>query len=87
MLILLNPILYFIFVLYYAWPLIMDGFMASNDLLRELTESLEALQQRRQENRLQHYRPYAKQAEFHRLGASRRERLLCAGNQQIREWS
>ena len=32
-------------------------------------------------NRLLHYAPYAKQREFHRLGASYRERLFKAGNQ------
>ncbi len=32
-------------------------------------------------NKIADYRPYAKQREFHRLGASMRERLLRAGNQ------
>ena len=32
-------------------------------------------------NRLRHYAPYAKQREFHRLGATYRERLFKAGNQ------
>jgi phage terminase large subunit-like protein len=32
------------------------------------------------ENRLAHYRPYLKQAEFHAAGLKHRERLLCAGN-------
>ncbi len=32
-------------------------------------------------NRLQAYRPYAKQREFHAAGASKRERLFMAGNQ------
>jgi phage terminase large subunit-like protein len=50
--------------------------------LRELAASLEVLNQRQLENRLAHYRPYAKQAEFHRLGATFRERLLTSGNQQ-----
>jgi len=36
---------------------------------------------RRNTNRLQHYRPYAKQREFHAVGASHRERLFMAGNQ------
>jgi hypothetical protein len=36
---------------------------------------------RRTENRLAHYRPYAKQREFHAAGAVARERLLMAGNQ------
>jgi phage terminase large subunit-like protein len=33
------------------------------------------------ENRLARYKPYPKQAEFHAAGATRRERLLMAGNQ------
>lgn len=32
-------------------------------------------------NRLKHYRPYAKQLEFHANGATHRERLFLAGNQ------
>lgn len=39
------------------------------------------LDRRRAENRLQDYRPYAKQALFHSLGATKRERLFRAGNQ------
>lgn len=33
------------------------------------------------ENQLELYKPYAKQAEFHALGAAKRERMLSAGNQ------
>src|SRR5262245_61963084 len=33
------------------------------------------------ENRLEGYRPYAKQAAFHSVGMNHRERLLMAGNQ------
>lgn len=33
-------------------------------------------------SKIEEYRPYAKQREFHRLGATKRERLLRAGNQQ-----
>jgi hypothetical protein len=33
------------------------------------------------ENRLNYYRPYAKQRDFHAAGAKHRERLLMAGNQ------
>jgi len=33
------------------------------------------------ENRLQYYRPYKRQKEFHDAGALYRERLLCAANQ------
>jgi phage terminase large subunit-like protein len=43
---------------------------------------LEAERDRRvAENRLAHYKPYAKQAEFHAAGKKFRERLLMAGNQ------
>ena len=38
-------------------------------------------QRRRTENRLNYYRPYKKQLEFHEAGATHRERLLMAGNQ------
>lgn len=38
-------------------------------------------ERRRARNRLAQYRPYAKQREFHALGATKRERLLAAGNQ------
>src|SRR5262249_25122593 len=38
-------------------------------------------QRRRTENRLNSYRPYKKQLEFHEAGATHRERLLMAGNQ------
>ncbi len=37
---------------------------------------------RRRHNRLPYYQPHPKQAEFHALGASKRERMLKAGNQQ-----
>src|SRR5262249_30300837 len=50
--------------------------------LRELNAALEQLAQRQAENRLAFYKPYPKQAEFHRLGALHRERLLTSGNQQ-----
>lgn len=38
-------------------------------------------QRRLNTNRLRHYRPYAKQREFHDQGATHRERLFKAGNQ------
>src|SRR6187549_3778735 len=48
-------------------------------------QTLSTLQQekarRLTENRLQYYKPYPKQAEFHAAGAKHRERLLMAGNQ------
>ncbi len=50
--------------------------------LRELHATLEELKRRQVENRLAHYAPYPKQAEFHALGADHRERLLTSGNQQ-----
>ena len=47
-----------------------------------LLAALEAEKNRRlTENRLQYYKPYPKQAEFHAAGAKYRERLLMAGNQ------
>src|SRR5215510_13991286 len=47
-----------------------------------LLKTLETERQRRRtENRLNYYRPYKKQLEFHQAGATRRERLLMAGNQ------
>ena len=39
------------------------------------------LKRRRERDRLGHYRPYAKQREFHDAGAEHRERLFMAGNQ------
>jgi hypothetical protein len=39
------------------------------------------LQQRKIENKLAQYKPYDRQREFHEAGATRRERLLMAGNQ------
>jgi phage terminase large subunit-like protein len=39
------------------------------------------LLRRQRTNRLRHYRPYAKQLEFHSKGAGYRERLFMAGNQ------
>src|SRR5215813_12576996 len=47
-------------------------------LLQTLTAERD---RRRTENRLNYYRPYKKQAEFHEAGATHRERLLMAGNQ------
>jgi phage terminase large subunit-like protein len=54
----------------------------SPDKVQVLTKRLLAEQERRvNENRLAHYKPYAKQLEFHAAGATHRERLLMAGNQ------
>lgn len=50
--------------------------------LQAILLNMEAeLRKRRAENRLANYRPYTKQAQFHELGATKRERLLRAGNQ------
>lgn len=48
---------------------------------RELVSLLEEREKRKRQNKLAEYAPYAKQAEFHALGATIRERLLMAGNQ------
>ena len=62
--------------------------MSIIDLLAEHYDPLEALKeleavhaQRLAENRLANYKPYAKQNEFHAMGAVRSERLFLAGNQ------
>ncbi|MGL4275185.1 MAG: terminase large subunit domain-containing protein [Pseudomonas paracarnis] len=47
----------------------------------ELLALLEERERRRKLNRLAEYRPYPKQAEFHAMGAVKRERMLSAGNQ------
>jgi len=48
---------------------------------REFIALAEERDRRKRTNRLAAYEPYPKQAEFHRLGATHRERLLMAGNQ------
>ncbi len=50
-------------------------------MLRERAELAAALDRRLRTNRLRHYRPYAKQKEFHAAGHLFRERLFMAGNQ------
>lgn len=50
-------------------------------LLREHVVLMEELDRRRRTNLLAKYRPYTKQIEFHKAGASYRERLFMAGNQ------
>ena len=47
----------------------------------ELLSLLEEKARRKRLNRLADFRPYAKQAEFHAMGAAKRERMLAAGNQ------
>ncbi len=59
------------------------------------SQELSALQQaltreqtrRRESNRLQAYQPYPKQTEFHAFGATCKQRLLRAGNQQGKTFS
>lgn len=48
---------------------------------RELVTLLEERERRTRQTALDRYTPYPKQAEFHRLGKVKRERLLIAGNQ------
>ena len=50
-------------------------------MLKAIQTRLKELRRRELTNRLLHYRPYAKQREFHRNGAIYRERLFLAGNQ------
>jgi phage terminase large subunit-like protein len=50
-------------------------------MLKEQAMLMAELDRRRRTNRLQSYRPYAKQHEFHSAGAFFRERLFMAGNQ------
>jgi len=47
----------------------------------DILEGLQALADRRKFRAIDFYKPFAKQAEFHALGATKRERLLRAGNQ------
>jgi phage terminase large subunit-like protein len=49
---------------------------------RELLELLEAVDKRKTYDALSVFEPYEKQKQFFALGATRRERLLTAGNQQ-----
>lgn len=52
-----------------------------------LAQILQEKARRARCNRLQYYKPYPKQAEFHKLGASFRERLFSAGNQSGKTFS
>ncbi len=49
--------------------------------MAEWVATLEEIEHRRLRRRLDRYRPYPKQADFHRAGVTHRERLLRAGNQ------
>ncbi|MFY9837340.1 MAG: terminase family protein, partial [Xanthobacteraceae bacterium] len=64
----------------------MNSSISSPSLLNEnLPDVLSALRaekdRRHTTNRLQYYKPYKKQADFHAAGAKFRERICCAGNQ------
>lgn len=59
----------------------------SNDKLKEILETLEAVEERQKFRKLDFYKPYPKQKLFHTLGATKRERLLMAGNQQGKTYS
>lgn len=63
----------------------LDGLSLEEKL--ELLELLEIKDRRRRTNWLKHYRPYAKQREFHERGATFRERLFSAGNQLGKTYS
>ncbi|MBM3091602.1 DNA packaging protein [Ensifer sp. T173] len=52
-----------------------------SSLLMERMEIAMEIERRQRTNRLRFYRPYKKQVEFHKAGASYRERLFMAGNQ------
>jgi phage terminase large subunit-like protein len=52
-----------------------------------LLELLQERKRRHDRTKLERYRAYAKQAEFHSLGSTARERLLMAGNQLGKTYS
>lgn len=52
-----------------------------------LAAALQERAYRAKRNRLKYYRPYAKQEDFHALGATTRERLFSAGNQLGKTYS
>src|SRR5215203_3995081 len=53
-----------------------------------LLANLKAEKNRRlTENRLNYYKPYPKQADFHAVGATKRERLMMAANQSGKTWA
>ena len=55
--------------------------------LKDTLEILEAAAKLRRFRKLDFYTAYPKQEEFHALGATHRERLLMAGNQQGKTYS
>lgn len=58
-----------------------------SDKLDEIISTLEAVNERRTFRKLDFYTPYPKQKQFHDLGATKRERLLMAGNQLGKTYS
>src|ERR1700761_7271957 len=52
-----------------------------------LVQLKKELEKRASESRLQDYRPYKKQAEFHSAGSAYRQRLLMAANQVGKTWA
>jgi phage terminase large subunit-like protein len=58
--------------------------MAEKDLseLKKIRDTMKAAVNLRKYRKLDFYKAYPKQQEFHNLGATKRERLLMAGNQQ-----
>ncbi|WP_037460694.1 terminase large subunit domain-containing protein [Sinorhizobium fredii] len=58
----------------------MLGSLSSSEKL-ELLQLLEEKARRKKQNLLAAYKPYSNQVEFHKAGASYRERLFMAGNQ------
>ena len=56
--------------------------MKSDAELREILETLEAIDYRKTYRQFDYFQPYPKQKQFFALGAAKRERLLTAGNQQ-----
>lgn len=66
-----------------------DGYSVSLSAAEnlELLTLLETAERFKATNRLRDYQPYPKQAEFHALGAVKRERMLSAGNQLGKTWS
>jgi len=62
------------------------GLMSPDDA-RLVEAELAELERRRKANRLEYYRPYPKQLEFHAAGLTFRERLFMAGNQLGKTWA
>src|ERR1700676_1860763 len=55
--------------------------------LEDNLKTLQALAYAKKYNKLDFYKPYPKQKEFHDLGATKRERLFMAGNQIGKTWA